>query len=166
MLGIWDVLLEILLKQNAFYPSYPSTSYNSPLCPQCGGVGVVSSVLCSGAYSEEERSEAAGVLAQVTSPWVDASCHRLPTLDMPRVVEALTRLAEDTRSSEIFLLASAALANLTFLDGGCASAMKAANTPAVLIAAARDNPNINIFTRDQVITLVLIKLLTSVVSGL
>lgn len=61
-----------------------------------------------------------------------------------------TGLAERTRSAEIFLLASAALANLTFLDGGCVGAMRRAGTARVLLRAARGNPSISIFTKDQV----------------
>ena len=61
-----------------------------------------------------------------------------------------TELAKWTRSAEIFLLAAAALANLTFLDGGCVEAMKAAGTASVLLRTAQDNPNISIFTKDQV----------------
>lgn len=64
----------------------------------------------------------------------------------------LTDLAKYTLTPEIFLLASAALANLTFLDGGCMEAMRAAGTARVLLRAAHDNPNISIFTKDQVST--------------
>nr|XP_027221129.1 protein inscuteable homolog [Penaeus vannamei] len=120
---------------------------------KAGGVEVVAEVLCDEASPEEERSEAAGVLAQVTSPWVEDN-HRLAGLhdNMDAIVAALTGLAERTRSAEIFLLASAALANLTFLDGGCVGAMRRAGTARVLLRAARGNPSISIFTKDQIAT--------------
>lgn len=40
---------------------------------QCGGLNVIFQVLCqeSDATSLEEKSEAAGLLAQITSPWLD-----------------------------------------------------------------------------------------------
>ncbi|XP_042873242.1 protein inscuteable homolog [Penaeus japonicus] len=120
---------------------------------KAGGVEVVAEVLCDEECPEEERSEAAGVLAQVTSPWVEDN-HRLAGLhdNMDAIVAALTGLAEQTRSAEIFLLASAALANLTFLDGGCVGAMRRAGTARVLLRAARGNPSISIFTKDQIAT--------------
>ncbi|XP_071526047.1 protein inscuteable homolog isoform X2 [Panulirus ornatus] len=120
---------------------------------KAGGVEVVAEVLFDEDCPEEERSEAAGVLAQITSPWVE-NTHRLAALHthMDAIVAALTGLAETTRSAEIFLLASAALANLTFLDGGCVGAMRAAGTARVLLRAARDNSNISIFTKDQIAT--------------
>ncbi|KAK3864563.1 hypothetical protein Pcinc_029765 [Petrolisthes cinctipes] len=120
---------------------------------EAGGVEVVAEVLCDEQCCEEERSEAAGVLAQITSPWVE-NTHRLPALTahMSPIVQALTALARSTRSAEIFLLASAALANLTFLDGGSVEAMRTAGTSRVLLKAARDSPNISIFTKDQIAT--------------
>ncbi|KAK3864560.1 hypothetical protein Pcinc_029764 [Petrolisthes cinctipes] len=120
---------------------------------EAGGVEVVAEVLCDEQCCEEERSEAAGVLAQITSPWVE-NTHRLPALTdhMSPIVHALTELARDTQTPEIFLLASAALANLTFLDGGSVEAMRTAGTSRVLLKAARDSPNISIFTKDQIAT--------------
>ncbi|XP_045130951.1 protein inscuteable homolog [Portunus trituberculatus] len=120
---------------------------------KAGGVEVVAEVLCDIECLEEERSEAAGVLAQITSPWVENN-HRLAALHthLDHIVAALTDLARHTLTPEIFLLASAALANLTFLDDGCVEAMRAAGTASVLLRAAHDNPNISIFTKDQIAT--------------
>ncbi|XP_076043961.1 spindle orientation adaptor protein inscuteable [Oratosquilla oratoria] len=120
---------------------------------KCGGVEVLCDVLCDSGVVEEERSEAAGVLAQITSPWVESN-HPLSSLRsiMSRIVKALSDLTSATKSSEIFLLASAALANLTFLDGGCASAMREANTARVLIRGLRRQSPLSVFTMDQVAT--------------
>ena len=38
---------------------------------QTGGIDVISEVLCDPLGKEEERSEAAAVVAQITSPWVE-----------------------------------------------------------------------------------------------
>lgn len=67
------------------------TITNRFLRVQAGGVEVVAEVLCDEASPEEERSEAAGVLAQVTSPWVEDN-HRLAGLhdNMDAIVAALT----------------------------------------------------------------------------
>ncbi|XP_069164849.1 protein inscuteable homolog isoform X2 [Procambarus clarkii] len=120
---------------------------------KAGGVEVVAEVLCDEEGPEEERSEAAGVLAQITSPWVE-NAHRLAALHthMGAIVAALTDLAEFTRTPETFLLASAALANLTFLGEECVEVMRSAGTVRVLLKAAEDNPSISIFTKDQIAT--------------
>ena len=52
---------------------------------------VVAEVLCDIECLEEERSEAAGVLAQITSPWVENN-HRLAArhTHLDHIVAALT----------------------------------------------------------------------------
>ncbi|ROT70505.1 Inscuteable-like protein, partial [Penaeus vannamei] len=94
-----------------------------------------------------------GVLAQVTSPWVEDN-HRLAGLhdNMDAIVAALTGLARCTETPETFLLASAALANLTFLDSDFVDAMVAAGTARVLLRAARGSLAHSIFTKDQIAT--------------
>ncbi|CAL4118804.1 unnamed protein product [Meganyctiphanes norvegica] len=120
---------------------------------KAGGIEVVSDILCDDNCPEEERSEAAGVLAQITSPWVENNlCLLALHQHMDSIVKALTGLGSSTRSAEIFLLASAALANLSFLDESCVSAMRAAGTHKVLIQAQRDNTDLSIFTKDQIAT--------------
>ncbi|XP_042873245.1 protein inscuteable homolog [Penaeus japonicus] len=120
---------------------------------KAGGVEVVAEVLCDEECPEEERSEAAGVLAQVTSPWVEDN-HRLAGLhdNMDAIVAALTGLARSTETPETFLLASAALANLTFLDSDFVDAMVSAGTARVLLRAARGCLALSIFTKDQIAT--------------
>ena len=59
-----------------------------------------------------------------------------------------------TESAEIFLLGSAALANLTFLDSdGCVKAMLEAGTARVLLTVAKDSQGLSVFTKDQVMIL-------------
>ncbi|XP_068240738.1 protein inscuteable homolog isoform X2 [Palaemon carinicauda] len=120
---------------------------------RAGGIEVVAEILCDPTCPEEERSEAAGVLAQVTSPWVENN-HKIITLyeHIDAIIVALTGLAGSTKTPEIFLLASAALANLTFLDGGCVEAMKSAGTARALLRAAKTNLATSIFTKDQIAT--------------
>ncbi|KAG0717674.1 Protein inscuteable [Chionoecetes opilio] len=118
--------------------------------------GVLAEVLSQAECTEEERSEAAGVLAQITSPWVENN-HRLPALHahLPPIVAALTDLAKHTLTPEIFLLASAALANLTFLDDGCVEAMRAAGTPSVLLGPPVTTPTSPSSPRTRCIATVL-----------
>ena len=58
---------------------------------QTGGIEVVAEVLCDFSAPEEERSEAAAVIAQITSPWVEDN-HSLMWLHnhMASIIVALT----------------------------------------------------------------------------
>ncbi|XP_064098528.1 protein inscuteable homolog [Macrobrachium nipponense] len=120
---------------------------------RAGGIEVVAEILCDSDCPEDERSEAAGVLAQVTSPWVENN-HRITALyeHVESIIIALTDLAGSTKTPEIYLLASAALANLTFLDGGCVDAMLSAGTARALLRAAKTSLAASIFTKDQIAT--------------
>ena len=67
--------------------------------------------------SESERAEAAGVLAQVTSPWIEDNDYVLGVTENAfNLVKNLTSLCSTTKCDETFLLGSAALANLSFLS--------------------------------------------------
>ena len=58
---------------------------------QCGGLDVIERLLCSRSSSLEDCIESAGVLAQITSPWI-ADNHKIEDLDrhVPAMVAALT----------------------------------------------------------------------------
>jgi hypothetical protein len=74
-------------------------------------------------------------------------------LSLPLSPKGLIRA---TQSAEIFLLGSAALANLTFLaDDGLVAAMLAADTPSVLLHAANTSHGLSVFTKDQVKTVLM-----------
>lgn len=56
-----------------------------------GGVALVVGLLAERGVAEEERSEAAGVLAQITSPWIENNTNMLGvTSHMGDIVAALT----------------------------------------------------------------------------
>ena len=58
---------------------------------QCGGLDVIEGLLCARTSSLEDCIESAGVLAQITSPWI-ADNHKIEDLDrhVPAMVAALT----------------------------------------------------------------------------
>ena len=63
----------------------------------------------------------------------------------------ISDLSEQTRSAETFLLSSAALANLTFMESSVVNLMKAYNTVPVLVGAVlRQQKNVSIYIQDQV----------------
>ena len=105
---------------------------------------------------EPARREAAGVLAQVTSPWLEAG----PGLDRAGLdehaydmVSSLTELCRSTGSSETFLLATAALANLTHLSPLVITAVAQLESLPPILAHLARRVSSSIYILDQVATL-------------
>lgn len=120
------------------------------------GVECVSEILCDSKSSEKEKSEAAGLIAQITSPWIDNN-HYIQGLreNLPSLTKSLTELAKTTSSDEIFLLATAALANITFLDVQACEMLCKASSPGILIRICRENKFADsIFIKDQIVTII------------
>ena len=63
---------------------------------------------------------------------------------------SISGLSKNTRSSETFLLSSAALANLTFMEPSVVQLMRRHNTVRVLVGAVRQQKSISIYIQDQV----------------
>ena len=101
--------------------------------------------------SLEDRIEAAGVLAQITSPWISDN-HKIQKLDahVPSMVSSLTGLARLNGDEETFLLVTAALANLTFMSPVTSAAMRRNNTVRTLVKAVKASPFTTLFAKDQV----------------
>ena len=59
-------------------------------------------------------------------------------------------LSKRTKSSETFLLSSAALANLTFMEPSVVALMRRHGTVKVLVAAIRVQRSVSIYIQDQV----------------
>merc|ERR1712223_809861 len=97
-----------------------------------------------GQATEEEKSEAAGLLAQVTSPWIENNCSiEGLSLHLDNLVASLTVLCKNTNSAETFLLASAALANLTFMEPSAVHAMQRHETVKVLVSIVLQSDEFN-----------------------
>ncbi|XP_037088065.1 protein inscuteable homolog [Pollicipes pollicipes] len=115
------------------------------------GLRLVTGILADPRSTEEERSECAGVIAQVTSPWVDSIHHVRGISDhVEDIIRELTGLAATTDSVETLLLASAALANLTFLNIGAVRLLLHNGAAKVLVHATRNADNCSLFLKDQV----------------
>ena len=121
---------------------------------RAGGIRMISNLLVS-APSLEVRVEAAGVLAQITSPWISDN-HSVAGLEdhVPALVHHLTALARLRCGEDSFLLVSAALANLTFMEPGSLGAMLVHSTCKVLIRRQESCPSSSVFARDQVVTVI------------
>ena len=120
---------------------------------QCRGLATVSNILVSPRTSLTVKVEAAGVLAQITSPWI-ADNHSIAGLreQVPRLVEQLTKLARVHAGDDTFLLVSAALANLTFMEAAAVVSMQRQHTARALMRVVADSPFTSLFAKDQVVT--------------
>ena len=97
--------------------------------------------------------EAAGVLAQVTSPWITDNHHvEGLTKHVPRIVSTLTSLARLQCGDDSLLLVTAALANLSFMESTSLQVMNKLSTMETLLDRASMSPFTSVFVRDQVVT--------------
>ena len=120
---------------------------------QCHGIQTISDILVSTRTSLSVKVEAAGVLAQITSPWI-ADNHNIAGLreQVPHIVQQLTKLTMIKAGDDTFLLVSAALANLTFMESQAVVAMQKHNTAKALMKVVNESPFTSLFAKDQVVT--------------
>ena len=117
------------------------------------GVEVIARLLGDLTISEADRAEAAGVLAQVTSPWIEDNDYVLGVTENAfTLVRDLTTMCAATKCDETFLLGSAALANLSFLSPLILTAMSAQDTVLTLLQYLTHNVSPSIYIQDQVAT--------------
>ena len=120
---------------------------------QCHGIETITEILVNPRTSLAVKVEAAGVLAQITSPWISDN-HSIAGLkeQVPHIVEQLTKLARIKAGDDTFLLVSAALANLTFMEAGAVTAMQQYGTARALMKVVSESPFTSLFAKDQVVT--------------
>ena len=120
---------------------------------QCRGIQTITDILVNPRTSLTVKVEAAGVLAQITSPWISDN-HSIAGLkeQVPHIVEQLTKLARIKAGDDTFLLVSAALANLTFMEAGAVTAMQQFGTARALMKVVSESPFTSLFAKDQVVT--------------
>uniref|UniRef100_A0A2I2Y2F2 INSC spindle orientation adaptor protein n=1 Tax=Gorilla gorilla gorilla TaxID=9595 RepID=A0A2I2Y2F2_GORGO len=119
------------------------------------GVLCLADILTDDSHSEATRAEAAAVVAQVTSPHLPVTQHLSSFLEsMEEIVTALVKLCQEASSGEVFLLASAALANITFFDTMACEMLLQLNAIRVLLEACSDKQRVDTpYTRDQIVTI-------------
>ena len=119
------------------------------------GVEVIAKLLSDLTVTESERAEAAGVLAQVTSPWIEDNDYVLGVTENAfNLVNNLTELCRNTRCDETFLLGSAALANLSFLSPLILTAMSGQDTVRTMLQYLSRTVSPSIYIQDQVATII------------
>ncbi|KZS16220.1 Inscuteable [Daphnia magna] len=151
---------------------------NSGAEGMCAGLTVVFDILCNPRSQAdcEEKSEAAGLLAQITSPWLDPPMDDAqagmcgtngdlqpnpngawPTLHLTPYISsfiaALTELSSQTETEETLLLSTAALANLTFSHSEAVQLMTKYRTAQVLVQATSFRKELSVFIQDQIATI-------------
>ncbi|XP_053418547.1 protein inscuteable homolog isoform X4 [Nycticebus coucang] len=134
------------------------TQEGAPLCriiAKVDGVLCLADILTDDSHSEATRAEAAAVVAQVTSPHLPFTQHLSSFLEsMEEIVTALIKLCQEASSGEVFLLASAALANITFFDTMACEMLLQLNAIRVLLEACGDKQRVDTpYTRDQIVTI-------------
>uniref|UniRef100_A0A2K5IKY2 Uncharacterized protein n=1 Tax=Colobus angolensis palliatus TaxID=336983 RepID=A0A2K5IKY2_COLAP len=119
------------------------------------GVLCLADILTDDSHSEATRAEAAAVVAQVTSPHLPVTQHLSSFMEsMEEIVTALVKLCQEASSGEVFLLASAALANITFFDTMACEMLLQLNAIRVLLEACSDKQRVDTpYTRDQIVTI-------------
>ncbi|XP_063253389.1 protein inscuteable homolog isoform X2 [Prinia subflava] len=119
------------------------------------GILCLADILTDTSHSEATHAEAAAVIAQITSPHLTFTQHLSSFLEnMEEIVTALVKLCQEASSGEVFLLASAALANITFFDTMACEILLQLNAVKILLAACSDKHIVDTsYSRDQVVTI-------------
>uniref|UniRef100_A0A3B4A626 Uncharacterized protein n=1 Tax=Periophthalmus magnuspinnatus TaxID=409849 RepID=A0A3B4A626_9GOBI len=104
---------------------------------------------------EAVKAESAAVVAQLTSPHHSSTAHLLSFIEsMNDIVTALISLCSSASCGEVFLLAAAALANITFLDSLACEILLQSNAVQILVQASRDRTRVDTpYSKDQVVTI-------------
>lgn len=119
------------------------------------GILCLADILTDASCAETTRAEAAAVMAQITSPHHTSTQHLASFLEsMQDIVTALINLCETATCGEVFLLASAALANITFFDSMACEILLQLNAIHILLQACRDRQRVDTpYSKDQVVTI-------------
>ncbi|XP_067947908.1 protein inscuteable homolog isoform X2 [Watersipora subatra] len=120
---------------------------------EANGVEVLSDILSAERYNEMVRSEAAGVVAQITSPTLDHYQHINGFIEnMEDLIRSLTALCLNASSHEVFLLGAAAIANITFMDPLSSDYLLQYHTMMVLAQCSTLQKAESLFAKDQIVT--------------
>nr|XP_019934083.1 PREDICTED: protein inscuteable homolog [Paralichthys olivaceus] len=119
------------------------------------GILCLADILTDDSSVEAARAEAAAVVAQITSPHHTSTQHLASFLEsMHDIVTSLIKLCESASCGEVFLLASAALANITFFDSMACEILLQLNAVHILLQACKDRQRVDTpYSKDQVVTI-------------
>ncbi|XP_055778184.1 protein inscuteable homolog [Salvelinus fontinalis] len=159
------VALFKICRQDCFSDLYPHAlrAVASICCVEEGinqlekvdGILCLADILTDENRAESARAEAAAVVAQITSPHHTSTQHLGSFLEsMEDIVTALIKLCGSASCGEVFLLASAALANITFFDSMACEILLQLNAIHILLQACKDRQRVDTpYSKDQVVTI-------------
>lgn len=121
---------------------------------ELNGSGLVVKILADKNRGEEERREAAGVLAQVMSPWIEGNTG-IEEMDnnLADIVISLKDLIMMSNSLETFLLCSAALANLTSMSSLSLTCVSSSSLLHILLSHSASSSS-SVYILEQLVTIV------------
>ncbi|XP_063969937.1 protein inscuteable homolog [Lytechinus pictus] len=120
-----------------------------------GGIGALSEILASPITSEAIKKEAASVLAEIASPDSDILQRVLCFIEhMGDLLRNLTVLCDQTSNTSVFLVATTAIANITFMDPMASDYLAEFRTPEVLIEGYQRGKAQSIYSKHQIITII------------
>ncbi|KAM3919631.1 protein inscuteable homolog [Leptodactylus fuscus] len=119
------------------------------------GILCLTEILTDETQTEATKAEVAAVIAQITSPHLTFTQHLSTFLEnMEEIITALLKLCDEASNGEVCLLASAALANITFFDTIACEMLLQMNAVKVLLSACSDKQRVNSsYARDQIVTI-------------
>uniref|UniRef100_A0A8B9ZUE0 INSC spindle orientation adaptor protein n=1 Tax=Anas zonorhyncha TaxID=75864 RepID=A0A8B9ZUE0_9AVES len=153
-----DLSDSVYITESAINSLFSLTQEGAHLCriiAKVDGILCLTDILTDNTHSEATHAEAAAVIAQITSPHLTFTQHLSSFLEnMEEIVTALVKLCQEASSGEVFLLASAALANITFFDTMACEMLLQLNAMKILLAACSDKRIVDTpYSRDQVVTI-------------
>ncbi|BFZ10153.1 hypothetical protein BsWGS_13192 [Bradybaena similaris] len=156
-------LLDVCRRENVAFTRSKALRALATICcaPECvaelekeNGIDLLLDILTDSGVVESVQGEAAGVVAQITSPVLDQNqqlCRFAKNMQM--ILTALLGLCERTEGHETFLLSAAAIANITFIDPSACGLLQDMKAPHLLIKACMCRKARSLFAKDQIATI-------------
>ncbi|XP_038071914.1 protein inscuteable homolog isoform X2 [Patiria miniata] len=121
---------------------------------RASGVEYLSEILSSPTATESVKAEAASVIAQITSPNIDNYHHLLGFIEyMEDLLKELTALSGSASSSSVFVIATSAIANITFMDSMACDCLASFHTARALVKGCNNGMANTLYCKDQVATI-------------
>lgn len=119
-----------------------------------GGIGYLSQIISSPTSSESLRIEAAALISQLTAPEIVSDFRQSRFHQHLEVLlRALTDLMEQSRDPLVFLVASSAVANITFMGSIVFEFLAQDNAAKILVEGSKEGKVESLNIKDQVVTI-------------
>ncbi|CAL1545823.1 unnamed protein product, partial [Lymnaea stagnalis] len=156
-------LVDVCRRENVAFTRSKALRALATICcaPECvaelekeSGIDLLMDILTDENVIESVQGEAAGVVAQITSPVLDQNQHLCRFAESLQVIlTALLGLCEKTEGHETFLLSAAAVANITFIDSSACGLLQEMKAPQLLVKTCMCRKARSLFAKDQVATI-------------